>query len=280
VIPAKEMSVELTLQVSAVARIPNKPDAAVLLGSKQVKITVNRVLTAPEVSSITANSGTKIREGSYSSVTVLIDDANATSDQSTWPTLIISNPTGKASLAAFTKLNSMTQLPNGQIQATLYIDLSNAELTKSTDSYGLVMKAISAFNKMGTEKSIDFTVMTQLSEPTTTWTSTISAALGTKLDYQFMILDPKSEGVFDQITFSGVPTGAQASCTYVTDSTQSCHLVWTVPANQAIGTVSFSATAVLKNVDYYADSQTSRQVFKYSISVVKSAPVPSQGDLK
>jgi len=271
-----EMYTDLTLQVRAFATKPaepNKPENAVLMAIRDVNIRINRLLLEPEIVSINMNSLTSLREGSLGNITVEINDPNATTDKATWPTLLISGPISHSSLSAFTSISSVTQLANNHIQLNLEIDLRTAELTKSQETMGLLFKAVSMFNKVSAEQKATLSILNKLENQQTTWTQGIEVVAGTKLDYQFMIFDPKSEGKLGTPIFSGLPTDVKVTCTYVTASMQSCRLLWDIPATQKDEHFSFSAATELKNV-YSYDSVTNRMTFHYWVNVKAATPVP------
>lgn len=267
---------DLVLQVEAIAKKPNSP---ILMSTRSVSIRVSRYYYTPEIVMVETNSAQPLREGSVSFITVEIDDPNSTSDQATWPTLLINGPKTMGSLAAFTSVHKVVQMPSGHIQYSLEINLKGVEVTSSYDTLGLVFKAVSIFNKMGAEQLTTLQVFNKLTEPVTTWTKTVEAPVGSKLDYQFMILDQKAEGVVTKPAFKDLPVGADVQCTSISRSVQSCRLLWTIPEGTAAGLARFSSDVVVES-PYWKDKETAQKTFHFWIDVqVPPSPI-SEGDLK
>ncbi len=257
---------DLVMQVQVIA---TKPNNIVLMGTRNISIRVNRLLQTPDVVTAVWDASTKIREGSTNALTVTVNDPSAMADKSTWPTLTVNSVGVAGNLAAYLKLDSSTRLANGQIQYKMTLDLSNAEVTKAYNIFALSFKAISMFNKISIEKTISFNVFNKLGLPQSTWTTDISQAVGTKLNYSFMILDPKDEGTLSLGTFSGLPVGvAQPTCTTVTPSIKSCTLMWNIPATETPKTVTITHDATLASSSQAWDSETSRKSFSYTLRVV------------
>jgi hypothetical protein len=267
---------DIVLQVQVVA---TKPGSVVLMGTRNVAVRVNRLLKNPDI--VTASldvSNVKVREGSTFSLTVMVNDPSAAIDQATWPTLLINSIAGTGSLAEYLRLATKDRQPNGQIRFVYYLDLTNSELTKNYKNYSLSFKAVSIFNKFSVEKTMSVNVFNKLAVPQTTWTSAISHPIGSKLNYSFMILDPKDEGILSLGAFTGLPTGvAQPRCTNVSQSIKSCILAWDIPASETLRTVTISHSATLGSQSPGMDTDTTRNTFNYSLTLT-AAPISGTSD--
>lgn len=241
-----DLSMERTLRVKIFAQKPNEP---VLMNEKEIKIGVARTFEAPEVVSVQKRADS-VREGGHISIEIAVRDADATSmDKTTWPKLQFTGVQDQKNVANYVYVSGVELDANGQYVFTAYFDLENVEITQSAENVSFAVRAVSRFNLASPDQRVDVKVFTKLSDAISTWTDYVNVTAGEVLEQQFIIADPKGEGLLALKTFMSLPTDAVAKCSQTSNrKVLACNLTWATPASSS-GTYVGYAGVEMKNAD-------------------------------
>lgn len=240
---------EFPLDIEAVATAPGQP---VFKTTYRVDVGVAKVVNAsqPTISEVNqANSD--IREGTTDYVTVKVDDPSvgSSTNPSDYPRLFLQNVSNTPSIASFVEIQSPTKLGNNSFEFAITVDLTNAEVTKDRTTYAASLIPMSHLNIQGSSQDITYSVLTSLSNLASTWPSQMTVKQGSKVDYTFLVIDPKGEGVVDVEDTSQIPAGSNMDCQPSGQSVLSCHFTWDVPVDAALGSLYVATSFVNKSPD-------------------------------
>jgi hypothetical protein len=251
--------------------VGNKPNSKVISGHPTLGFKVGKVLSAPDIFSISKSSA-NMREGESLTVTIKVRDKDAGNDVKSYPNLQILPITGYANLSQFVTITQVLASGNNEFVINLTIDLSDAELTKSRDNFGFTLKAVSRFQQASAGQDVFVNVLTSFADIQTTWFDVIEVPLGVKKDYQFMLFDPKDELFIGTPTFSGLPAGATISCSGLNVSRQFCSFAWTPDFTVAPGDYTAQAQLAARNQNSQ-DPFIKNVTFNLKLRVTAAPPV-------
>jgi len=272
-VPGGLPKIDTKLQIRAIAE---KADVTILRKVKEIQLQISKAYQAPKIISVGLEySWNTFREGGSTTIVVTVEDEDATDDKNTWPNLFISNVQDEKSLAAFMTLTDIRRSYTnaGQLEYRVEVDLKDAEVTKSHDLFKVSFQAYSRQNKGSIPTVFPLDVFNKLGELSTTWTNRIEIAAGSKLDYQFLIFDPKAEGEITTPPTFTLPTGATATCQKLNISMQQCRVQWQTVASTDLKVYKLSAFAVMSSA-YSQDTTTSSKYLYYEVKVVPPPPPP------
>ena len=238
---------EFSLEFVAVA---TKPGSVAVSRERVTKIGVTRTLLVPTIVEV-SSLNPEIREGVTDQFTVKIEDRSAGNNPANYPSLIARNSSGLPSMAGFVEISAPTLDSPNNYSFTVEVNLSKAELTKSRSKLGFELLPVSKFQKAGPAQVVSYDVLNAPADVVSTWKTPITAAPGSKIDYQFLVMDPKDEGNVSLDSVISVPAGASLTCTANNwNSVLACKFVWQVPAT-AKGSFKATATFINASTDYY-----------------------------
>ncbi len=259
---ASEDISEFSLEFLAIA---TKPGDVTVARSRVTKVGVARSLLEPTIVEVSALNS-EIREGSYQSFYVKVEDRTAGTVQSNYPALIVRNSNSHPSLAGFVEVSDATLESTNTFEFEVEVDLSKAEITRNRSRLGFEILPVSKFQKAGPARDIVYDILNNPAEVVTTWTKSITATPGTKLDYQFLVIDPKDEGKVNLESAFSLPASASLTCTAVNyGAVLECRFIWDVPVT-AKGSASAAATFTNGSTDYYDKFETSTSLY-FPISI-------------
>lgn len=253
---------DFMLEVRALATKKGKP---VLRRSHKMQISVIKVPHVPTVTQITSYY-TSVREESSVTVRVTVEDKDGGTTADKYPILMISDAKGYPSLAPFVTVSSAS-VSNKIYTFDLKIDLYDKELTKNFEKFGFAVTPMTQYGKIGAKKEFLINVATSLNNAVSTWADKLTVNANEKVDFQFLIMDPKSENKLETPMFTGLPAGAKMTCQSVNDSVLACRFAWTAPGTASSGTI--SASLGVKNTNYQDTGyKTSYLSFNYSVTTL------------
>lgn len=259
---ASEEISEFSLEFLAIA---TKPGDVTVARSRVTKVGVARSLLEPTIVEVGALDS-EIREGSYQSFYVKVEDRTAGPAESNFPSLIVRNSNSYPSLASFVEVGEASLESPNIFEFKVEVDLSKAEITKNRSRLGFEILPVSKFQKAGPAQDIVYDVLNNPADVVSTWTEEITAAPGAKIDYQFLVFDPKDEGRVNLDSVFSVPKGATLTChTGNLTSVLACRFVWDVPMT-AKGSASAAATFINSSTDYYDNYENSDDLY-FQISI-------------
>lgn len=255
---------ELPLDIEAIASLPGKP---VIKTTMKTIIGVTRGLVKPTITQVSAQQST-IREGESDYLYVTVEDqtVTATSPTTDYPRLVVQNLNGSPSIAPFVTVNAPSKLQNGQFQFYVQVNLQDAELTDQKTSYGASLVPVSHLNFAGKEQNLVYSVLTSLSNVTSTWATDVTAKAGSKIDFQFLVIDPKGEGNVELSSTGTLPTGATLTCPNAYKPYLNCRFVWDVPANTPVGSKTIRPSFITRSKDY-SDTYTVSTTLNFPIVI-------------
>ncbi len=273
-----ELKTDRLLMVRVTAE---KPNAAVLMGTKAVRIQINRIFNDPKIVSVLAPTA-GIREGSIEYITLKVNDMDAVSgDQGTWPRLVFSNPAGvENGIAGFMHVDRVLALPNNDFEFKIGVDLRKSDIVRTSEVFKADFRVASRFNKISDVESFSIRVKNLLGKAQTTWTEKAEYEGGLKVDNQFMIFEPRGEGDILSVTFKRLPQGARAQCNRKEKWMWSCQLQWLSPASNVTQEIDFEAEVRMTNQDNFFDPQEFTQTFTYRLALRPKAPFAPEGGIR
>ncbi len=250
--------------------IGTKPNGKVLSSHFTINLSVGKVLNVPEVFSVSKTSAS-MREGDMMNITVKVRDKDAGANS--FPNLMILPIVGYGNISQYVTITQILATGNNEFNINLQIDLSGAELTKSRDRFGFTLKAISRFVQASAPTDVTVNVVTSLADLQSTWFAPVEVPMGMKKEFQFMIFDPKDELFVAAPTFSGVPNGANITCSGLNVTRQFCTFSWTPDFTVSPGTYSITSQVVGKNQDSQDTTGYKTYNFKMDLNVTSAPPV-------
>jgi hypothetical protein len=244
---------------------------------KSVLIAIDKFVGVPTIISI-SRAATYVREGERKSVTVKIKDMDASDDQSTWPTVVVSQLPGYGNLAAFVKLNRVTNVDPHIFEVLLNVDLTDAELTSNYMESGFVVMALSHLGKSSSSSEVRMSVATSFSDVKTTWWQALEVSASRSTTYQFTIYDPKGETKVGTPTFSSTPAEAAVTCSYSSsDQAQYCSMTFTPNSSTRAGDTLYIRGNVVTSSTSFSDVYTRTHALTFTLKVTGSGPSPVPG---
>lgn len=259
----------------------------IMTKTQKIPISVTRAVNLPVVQSITFDANTPVREGERAFFTVVVKDASAKNEDGKRPTVL-----PVATKAANTAGNPLATLVRQQFEtpvvdpndSTLYtfkmsLDLRNAELTKTSDSFEFSIQARNRYNEVSTSMSKSVVVLTSLRKPMTTLSDTITVIRGEENTINFSVYDPYQESEL-QVNWNRCDLlGGGTNCACVTSrsggatSTMNCTVSWKPLANQPLGFIEKQFTVVAKT-KVKGDTKTEESKFSIPMEVIASLNPP------
>lgn len=195
-------------------------DATTLPSVKSVKFSA--ALTNPYM----------FEEGSSRDITIYVEDLDAQDAPGMRPTL---NFVGK--LAGYVIVRNTRFLPAlNQWEFEVKADLGNADLTKNMESAPLYVQITNRINKTSVPYKVDFTLLSKLGAPMTTFDNMTTFTLNTPSSVVFTIYDSQGESI-PTLVNSSLPAGATINCDKSTRIFQQCRFDWTPTAIGSYTTV-------------------------------------------
>lgn len=240
-----EIEKKMTIKVTAIG---SKPGSADIFNEKEVSISLSRKFLIPRISSIQKTLPT-LREDENLDVKVMIEDADADPvDQKTWSNIqILPTQWQKKSLSGYMSLKSYRYISQSNYEAVFTIDLKDAEVTESLDTYYFDINLISRFHQISDRQTQSLVVYTKFSDLKTTWTTLVEGKMGSVINYQFLVYDPKGEL---RVSFEGIKneiTGSVTKCINATTSVLSCTFTFDTKMLTAPKVFNFSLMTKSKN---------------------------------
>lgn len=233
-----------------VRAIASQPGAATIFSEKEVQVVVNRVFRIPKMTSIQKISPT-MREGEAIDVKVMIEDIDANPvDQKTWSNLQIMPTQGQKSISGFMSLKSYRWVNGSNYEAIFTIDLFGAEVSESMDTLSFDINLISRFYQISDRQTQTINVYTAYTDLKSTWTTILEDKVGSVINYQFLIYDPKAEL---KVTFEGIKNAIPNSttkCVSATSSLLSCTFTFDTKLITTPSVLSFAITTKARNPNF------------------------------
>lgn len=251
-----------------VVAVGSKPGDIDYIREEKFKITLNRKFKIPTITSV-QKLVPSLREGETVNFEVNIEDPDANpADQKTWSTIQILPTLWQKSLAGQMSLQSYSYVNQNTFKAIFTIDLKNAELTTSLDTFSFDLMLISRFNQISDRKSQNISVYTSFSEPKTTWLSLLDFTIGTKIYKEFQIMDPKGEL---KVSFEGVKNAipnSSTKCVNLTASNLGCTFIYDTKDETDARVLNFSISTKFRNTNS-SDTLAVTKDFNYLINLTK-----------
>lgn len=251
--------------------VGNNPNGKVLSGTFKVDLRIGKQVNTPEIFSVSKTSAT-MREGDMMTVQVKVRDKDAGSSAASYPNLQVLPITGYGNISQYVTITQVLATGNNEFVINLSVDLSDAELTKSRDRFGFMLKAISRFQQASTAQNVLIDVATSFAPLQSTWFDVLSVPVGVKTNFQFMIFDPKDETFVGTPTFTNVPNGATITCNGVSVTRQFCTFSWSPDFTVSPGDYTINAVATAKNQDAQ-DTFSKDNTFQLKLTVTSAPPV-------
>lgn len=228
--------------------------------TRVAELGVARALLEPTIIEVSSLES-EIREGDRQYFYVEVEDRTAGSDPDTYPTLVVRNSISVPGMAGFVEVASRDTTSPNTFSFKVEIDLTKAELTKNRTKLGFELLPVSKYQKAGASQAITYEVLNDPADVVSTWTAPIMAAPGSKIDYQFLVIDPKNEGKVNLDSVFSAPAGASLTCTPDNfNPVLSCRFIWDVPAD-ADGTIDVAATFTNASTDYSDKYENSEDLY-------------------
>ncbi len=264
-----ELEKAMTLKVRTVATLAG---SATVFSEKEIQIILNRAFVKPVISSITKASPI-MREGEVLDISVLINDVDADPlDQKTWCSLNIKPTMWQKSLSGYMSLKSYRFVSGSTFEALFTVDLRNAEVSEGLDTLYFDINVLTRFNQLSDNQTQNVNIYTQFSDLRSTWSTVIEGKIGTVINYQFLVYDPKGEL---KVSFEGLKNeikGSATKCTNATTSVLSCTFIYdtTVATTPALvpAVSTFNLSTKSKN-QITADTFEVAKDFKFTLNLVK-----------
>lgn len=247
---------------------------------KTISITVDKVPTGIRiVRAGLVNPLAPIIEGSSNNfLEAIVEDANATTAQETWPNLVIENGVSTVPSAAnFTFVKSRVNLANNQYKFTLSIE-PDSEVTKNRKAFQLLFRATSPAGVQSSSTVVNLDVTNRLSSVKTSWVEAVVFYTGQKNSYSFVYYNPKEEGYIQNPNFTKKPAGLSISCPGSPSSARACSVSWDLTASPiSAGNYNVSSTVETTNDMWFSSGKVTDN-FTHLIKVVAGpAPAPDGG---
>jgi len=239
-----EVEKYMPLKVRVVASLKG---SATIFSEKEIQIALSRQFNTPKITSISKSLPT-LREGESLDIKVSIEDADADpTDVKTWSNLQILPTQWQKTVSGYMSLKSYRYISGINYEAIFTIDLKDAEISESMDTYYFDMNLISRFNQISDRQSQSISVYTKFTDLKTTWTTILEDKVGNKINYQFLIYDPKGELAVSFVGLKNEIKNSTTKCINASTSVLSCSFVFD-SSNVTLPTVfSFSLTTKSKN---------------------------------
>lgn len=247
----------------------------IMTKTQKIPISVTRAVNIPVVQSITFDNTNPVREGERAMFTVVVKDDSARNEDGKRPTIlpVATNATNTAGNALATLVRQQFAVPVvDPNDSSLYtfkmaLDLRNAELTKTSDSFNFSIQAKNRYNEVSTSMSKSVTVLTSLRAPMTTLSDTVTVIRGQENTINFSIYDPFQEADL-QVNWDRCDLlGGGTSCSCVTSRSGgsagvlNCTLSWKPLATQKLGYIEkklvVTARTKVKNDNLFQESKFS-----------------------
>jgi hypothetical protein len=263
---AKDVERYMVLKVRAIA---SRQGSATIYNEKEIQVVLNRQFNKPQITNI-ARSATLLREGEQAEVRVMIDDLDADPmDVNTWSrVMILPTQFQQKIISGYMSLKSYRFVSGTTYEAIFTINLTDAEISQSKDDFYFDVALNSRFNQASDRQTQSVTVYTSFTELKSTWTTILEAQLGTKINYQFLIYDPKGELT---VSFSGLKNqikGSTVKCIKATTSTLSCVFALDTTTMVDPAVLSFSVVTNSKS-QYSGDTQEIAKDHNLTVNLVK-----------
>jgi hypothetical protein len=262
---------QLELRISAIAKtLENSDDnAPILMTQKRIIILLNRKLSLPEIKKVDGLPP-QMREGDSRILYVQIVDPDAGSTLKEEPHLVVEAfDKDTKSLAPFVSILETTpDYAKKEWKYKLKIDLEKAEITRSSELYGVNIQVINHFGKVSSLYPIGFRIFTKLNKPNTTWKNGYEFLAGEEGRVSFLIYDPGQEG---EVSLKGqpqIPQGSTLNCLRASLGVASCEFKWN-PSSQYIGKSQHLKFEIQNRSTDYRDSNIESNSVDLKLSVKK-----------
>ncbi len=260
-----EIEKNMTLKLRVIA---TQPGSAPIFAEKQVAIILSRKFNTPKITVISKNIQI-MREGETQGVTISIDDADADPmDQKTWSNIQILPSLFKKSISGLMKLASYRYVSGTTYEAVFTIDLRDAEVTTTKDTFSFDVLLNSRFNQISDRQTQNIDILTSFSALNTTWTTLLEDKIGAKINYQFLIYDPKGELAVSFVGVKNEIKGSTTKCIQASTSLLSCTFVFDTTAVTAPNVLNFSISTNSKNQNS-ADAQIVSKDLNFIVNLTK-----------
>ncbi len=260
-----EIEKNMTLKLRVIG---SQAGSATIFSEKQVSVILSRKFNTPKISSISKNIQV-MREGDTQGVTINIDDADADPmDQKTWSNIQILPTTWQKTISGFMSLKSYRYISGTTYEAIFTIDLRDAEISTSKDTFYFDMNLISRFNQISDRQSQSVDVLTKFTDLKTTWTTVLDNKIGTKINYQFLIYDPKGELAVSFVAIKNEIKDSTTKCIQASTSLLSCTFVYDATAVTIPNVLNFSISTNSKNQNS-ADAQVVSKDLNFIVNLTK-----------
>ena len=262
---SSEVEKYMVLKVRAIA---SKPGSAVIFNDKDIQVVLNRQFTKPQITSV-ARSLPTLREGESIDIKVMIEDMDADpTDVKTWSYLNLAPTQWKKTITGYMSLKSYRHISGITYEAVFTIDLKDAEISESKDTYAFDLVLNSRFNQASDRFSQDIDVYTKFTDLKSTWTTILEAKLGTKVSYQFLIYDPKAELTVSFVGLKNQIRDSTVKCIKATTSTLSCAFDFDTTALTVPAVYSFSVVTRTNN-QFTGDTLEISKELNLTINLIK-----------
>jgi hypothetical protein len=228
---------QMEIIVSAIAKSTELEDqqAPILMAQKRIILLLNRKLSLPEIKKVDGVPP-QMREGDSRVIYVHIVDPDAGSTLKEEPHLVVEAfDRDTKSLAPFISILEITpDSAKREWKYKLKIDLEKAEITRSSELFGVNIQVINHFGKVSSLYPIGFRIFTKLNKPNTTWRNGYEFYIGEEGRVSFLIFDPGQEGEVSLKGLPLIPQGSTLNCLRASLGVASCEFKWN-PSYQFIG---------------------------------------------
>ncbi len=260
-----EIEKNMTLKLRVIA---SQTGSATIFSEKQVSVILSRKFNTPKITAISKNIQT-MREGDTQGVTINIDDMDADPmDQTTWSNIQILPSLFKRSISGLMKLASYRYISGTTYEAIFTIDLRDAEVTATKDTFSFDVLLNSRFNQISDRQTQNVDVLTSFTVLNTTWTTLLEDKIGAKINYQFLIYDPKGELAVSFVGVKNEIKNSTTKCIQASTSLLSCTFAYDTTAVTAPNVLNFSITTNSKNQNS-SDTQIVSKDLNFIVNLTK-----------
>ncbi len=161
-------------------------------------------------------------EGTTRDITIFAEDIDGQDVFGMRPSLIFS---GK--IAPYVTVRSTRYLvATNQWEFEVRADLAKADVTKNMESAPLSVQILNRLNKSSVPYKVDFTVLSKLGAPLSTFDNTTTFRAGVLSSIPFTIYDAQAESILSLKNIGNLPTDATITCEVSTRIFQQCRMEW------------------------------------------------------